>query len=51
MYNDCDTDEKSGGTQIKMTMQFDNGMLALAKPMRSVFIAQVKPNQLFIHES
>lgn len=29
-------EEKSGGTQMKMTMHFDNGMLALAKPMRSV---------------
>lgn len=32
----CMTVEKDGGTQIKMTMQFDNGMLALVKPMRSV---------------
>lgn len=32
----CLTAEKEGGTQIKMTMQFDNGMLALVKPMRSV---------------
>lgn len=31
------TEEKDGGTQIKMTMQYDNGMLAVAKPMRSVY--------------
>lgn len=51
------TVEKSGGTQIKMTMQFDNGMLALAKPMRLVGLSLCvcvcvstawKLNQLFI---
>lgn len=31
-------EEKAGGTQIKMTMYFDNGMLALSKPMRSVHL-------------
>lgn len=35
------TAEKEGGTQIKMTMQFDNGMLALVKPMRSVHCCSV----------
>ncbi|XP_055300427.1 extracellular serine/threonine protein CG31145-like isoform X2 [Sitodiplosis mosellana] len=27
-------EEKAGGTQIKMKMHFDNGMLAVSKPMR-----------------
>lgn len=36
LYRLLFAEDKIGGTQIKMTMHFDNGDLAVAKPMRSV---------------
>ncbi|XP_031624731.1 extracellular serine/threonine protein CG31145-like [Contarinia nasturtii] len=43
-------DETEGGTQFKLTVTFDNGVMALFKPMRVSREQEALPNQMYFAE-